>query len=126
MLDRDEGSEVPAASRSVKVSPQFFDGEQRLGEALARSHGLTEPVWDAFYFYAPGAAWPPDAMPIAEASFAQVAGIVAGAPGTLPALPDQSRLPPELAGKAVVIGAQRDIEDIMRRVARPFAARHRP
>ncbi len=123
MLDRDEGSEVPDVSRLLGVTPQYFDGEKRVGAAIARSFGLTEPVWDAFLFYPPGAIWGPE-IAAPEVAVAQVAGVVVGTPGTLPAVADQARLPPELAGKAAVIGAQPEIKQILRVVAAGFAARH--
>jgi hypothetical protein len=126
MLDRDEATEVPGVSRHVRASPQYFDGEKLVGDATARASGLSQTVWDAFLFYEPGAAWPAGAqMPAPELVIAQVGGIVAGTPGTLPALEDQSRLLPDLVGKLSVIGAQRDIEAILRRVAQPVAERHR-
>ncbi|MDQ3364431.1 MAG: hypothetical protein M3680_03290 [Myxococcota bacterium] len=123
MLDRDEGSEVPAVSRTLRVTPQYFDGEKRVGAAIARSLSLTEPVWDAFLFYPPGATWGAEIAP-PELAVAQVAGVVVGTPGTLPAVADQARLPSELVGTAAVIGAQSDIKRILQVVASGFAARH--
>jgi len=125
MLDRDEGSEVPSVSRHVQVSPQYFDGEMLLGAALARQAGVADPMWDVFYFYPPDATWPVGGLPVPTAVIAQLAGVVAGSPGTLPAIPDQSKLPPEFRGKLAVIGAQQDFAAILRRVAQPFAARYR-
>jgi hypothetical protein len=126
MLDRDEGSEVPKVSRNIRISPQYFDGEKLVGDELAKTLGVTQTVWDAFLFYPPGARSSTDGgLPVPELLVAQVAGVVVGTPGTLPAVADQSRLAAELRGKAVVIGEQKDIEDILRRVASSFAARHR-
>jgi hypothetical protein len=125
MLDADEGSEVPSASTNVRISPQYFDGEKRVANGLARAVGVDQPVWDAFYFYPPGATWTEQGLPMPELSIAQDNGVVVGSSGSLPALADQSRLPQELRGKAVVIGEQHDFELILKQVAEPFAARHR-
>jgi hypothetical protein len=125
MLDVDEGSEVPSASTNVRVSPQYFDGEKRVADGLAHAIGVDQPVWDAFYFYPPGATWTEHGLPLPEVAIAQDNGVVVGSLDSLPALPDQSRLPLELRGKAVVIGEQKDFETILKQVAEPFAARHR-
>lgn len=123
-IDRDEGGNVPAASKHVGVSPQYFDGEKLVGMGLAKVAGLQEPVWDAFFFYPPGARWTPDGLPPSAVAIAQVGGIVAGPPGTLPAAADQSKLPAELRGKLVVIGEQADFPTLLERVAKPFAAKY--
>jgi hypothetical protein len=125
MLDADESSVVPDASANVRVSPQYFDGEKRIGDQLARAFGTSEPVWDAFYFFGPGATWTPEGLPLPELAIAQEGGVVIGTPGSLPAVADQSRLAPQLRDKAVVIGEQVDFPAILARVARPFAARAR-
>lgn len=125
MLDADEGSEVPAASANVGVSPQYFDGQQRLGDQLAATLGIPSTVWDAYLFYPPGVTSTDRGLPAPALAIAQQGGVVVGTPGTLPAIADQARLLPELRGKAVVIGEQAHFEDLLRRVAAPFAARHR-
>ena len=125
ILDADEGSEVPSASTNVRISPQYFDGEKRVGDGLARAIGVSQPVWDAFLFYPPGATWTDEGLPTPELAIAQDNGVVVGTPGSLPALPDQSRLGPELRGKAIVIGEQKDFESMLKQVAEPFVARHR-
>jgi hypothetical protein len=125
MLDADEGSEVPAASRSIAVTPQYFDGEKRLGSALAAAYGFDQPLWDVYLFYPPGAVWTDDKPPLPEAMIAQAGGVIVATPGVLPAIADQSRLLPELVGKVVVVAAsQAEFPAILERVAAPFAARH--
>jgi len=125
ILDADEGSEVPHASANVRVSPQYFDGEKKIGDSLARAFGRTQPVWDSFFFYPPGAAWTDQGLPIPELAIAQEGGVVVGTTGSLAPLADQSRLVPELRGKAIVIGEMDHFEAILRQIAEPFAARHR-
>lgn len=125
MLDPDEGGNVPSASKSANVSPQYFDGKKRVGDGLAKAYGLEQPVWDAFHFYAPGATWTETGLPLPTVAIAQDNGVVVGSPGSLPAAADQSKLLPELRGKAVVVGAQADFPALLGAVARPFASRHR-
>lgn len=125
MLDPDEGANVPKASKSVAVTPQFFDGQKRVGSGLATAYGLDEPVWDAFHFYAPGATWTATGLPLPTVAIAQVNGVVVGTPGSLPPAADQSKLLPALQGKAVVVGAQRDFATLLAGVARPFVRDHR-
>lgn len=125
MLDKDEASEVPYASSHVAVSPQYFDGEKRVGDGLARSFRTADPVWDAFLFYPPGARWGEHGLPMPEAAIVQTNAVVVGTPGTLPAVADQSKLPPDFAGRAAVIGEQSNIEGILKQVSEAFVARHR-
>jgi len=125
MLDRDEASEVPHATTSVRLSPQYFDGEKLVGMGLANQLGWSTPVWDTFLFYPPGAVWTERGLPAPERAIAQQGGVVVGMLDTLPAAPDQSRLLPELRGKAVVVGQQSDFPSLLRSVAEPFAARYR-
>jgi hypothetical protein len=125
MLDRDEAESVPHASTSVHLSPQYFDGEKLVGLGLAQTFGWTTPVWDTFLFYPPGAIWTEHGLPAPERAIAQQGGVVVGMLDTLPPVADQSRLLPELRGKAVVVGEQRDFADLLRRVAEPFAADYR-
>lgn len=123
MLDADEATEVPHASANVGVTPQYFDGAMKLGLDLAHAMGTTTPVWDAYLFYPPGAKWTDHGLPVPDLAIAQQGGVVVGTPGTLPAQPDQSRLVPELRGKAVVIGEQDRFEAMLRQVAETFAQR---
>ena len=120
MLDADEASEVPFVATNVGVSPQYFDGEKKLGSELAHAVGVDEPLWDAFFFYPPNAQ-----LPSFEVAIAQTNAVVVGTPNSLPATPDQSRLPAELRGKAVVIGEQDNIEGILQQVGASFVSRHR-
>jgi hypothetical protein len=125
MLDADEGSEVPYASRNVGLSPQYFDGSMLVGNALSKTLGRTGPVWDTFMFFPPGAAWTDGGLPMPERLFAQDNGVVVAMLDTLPPDPDQSKLPRDLRGKGAVVGAQKDFEELLRRVADPFAAKYR-
>ena len=120
MLDADEASEVPAVATNVTLSPQYFDGEKRLGTELAKSLAIDEALWDAFFFYPPGAQ-----LASFEVAIAQTGGVVVGTPNSLPPQPDQSRLVPELRGKAVVIGEQDNFEAILQQVGDAFVSRHR-
>ncbi len=126
MLDAEEISEVPAVSRNVGVSPQYFDGSMKIGDGLGRNAGLRETVWDVFMFYPAGVKSNENGLPFPETMLAQQGGVVAGTPGTLPALPDQSRLPRELRDKVVVVGDQKNIEDLLRQAGEAFLARKPP
>jgi hypothetical protein len=125
MLDADEASEVPSVATNIAITPQYFDGEKRLGHQLAKAMDVDQPIWDSFFFYAPGATWTETGLPLPEVGIAQDNGVVIGTPGSLPPLPDQSRLGPGLKGKAIVIGEQENFEAILEQIARAFAARHR-
>jgi hypothetical protein len=125
MLDADEGSEVPYASRNVGLSPQYFDGEMRVGRGLAATIGRRGPVWDTFMFFPPGAAWTDTGLPPPERAIAQDNGVVVGFADTLPPTPDQAKLPPDLRGKGSVVGEQSDFENLLRRVVEPYAAKYR-
>jgi hypothetical protein len=125
ILDADEVSEVPSASTNIAITPQYFDGQKRLGDQLAKSFDVEQPVWDSFFFYPPGVTWTDAGLPLPEVAIAQEGGVVVGTPGSLPPLPDQSRLVPALKGKAVVIGEQENFEAILEQIARAFVARHR-
>lgn len=123
MLDRDEISEVPNASTSVGVSPQYFDGSITIGYGLGRTAGLeNESVWDAFLFYPPGVKSVDGVLPFPDFMIAQQGGVVVGTPGTLPPTPDQSRLPRELRGKVQVIGEQKNFEALLQQAATTFLA----
>lgn len=125
MLDADERAEADDASRSLPGAVQFWDGDKLLGHEVARSLDAAPwTAWDIYLFYPPGAATTDRGLAPPEAALAQVGGVVVGMPGTLPALPDQSRLPPKLAGRAVVVGEQADLEALLARAATAFAARH--
>ena len=123
MLDADEGSEVPAVSTNVGISPQYFDGAMTVGRGIGANGGLHETVWDAFLFYPPGAVSNERGLPFPDRMIAQQGGVVVGSPGTLPALPDQSRLPRELHGKVVVVGEQKNFESLLQLAATAFLRR---
>lgn len=125
MLDAEEISEVPTVSRNVGVSPQYFDGSMKIGYGLGRDAGLhNESVWDAFLFYPPGVTSNANGLPFPKTMIAQQGGVVAATPGTLPPLPDQSRMPRELHGKVEVVGDQKHIEELLRQAADGFLARN--
>lgn len=124
MLDAEEISEVPSVSRNVGVSPQYFDGSMKIGYGLGRDAGLrNESVWDAFLFYPAGVKSNEHGLPFPATMIAQQGGVVVGTPGTLPPVPDQSRMPRELRGKVEVVGEQANFEDLLRRAAEGFVAR---
>jgi hypothetical protein len=124
MLDRDELSEVPAATTSVGVSPQYFDGNMLIGRGLGRSAGLpNESVWDVFMFYPAGVTSIDGLLPFPDYLIAQQGGVVVGTPSSLPPTADQSRLPRELRGKVHVIGEQKNFEAILQQAATTFVAK---
>ena len=127
MLD---GDELPAAQKASAQfgdvrAPQFWDGEQKLGKEVARSLGAPEwTAWDIYLFYPPGAEWTDQGLPPPEAALAQAGGVVVGAKGTLPPLPDQSRLPKRLRDRADVVGEQSNLDALLAKVAADVAKRH--
>ena len=121
MLDKDEGAEVPHVSKNVNASPQYFDGNMLIGNALARASGITETVWDTFLFYPAGMKWGPEGLPFPDKVIAQQGGVVVGTDATLPPVADQSRLLPSLRGRMKVIGEQSNFESILTQVATSFA-----
>jgi len=124
MLDEDEGKEVPHASTNVRLSPQYFDGQMRLGTAVARALGLP-PVYDIYMFFGPEAEWTTTA-PVPEVVIGQLGGAIVATPGALPALADQSKLLPELDGRLVVVAASQGaaFPALLEQVSLAFAARH--
>ena len=120
MLDADEASEVPAAATNIALSPQYFDGEKKLGSELAKTLAIEEPLWDAFFFYPPGAQ-----LAGFDVAIAQAGGVVVGTPNSFPPQADQSRLLESLRGKAVVLGEQDNFEAILTQVTESFVSRHR-
>lgn len=127
MLDNDELPSALSASEMFRdlPLPQYWDGDQKLGHEVARSlqaDGWT--AWDVYLFYPPGAEWTDRGLPPPEAALAQAGGAVVGAKGTLPPDGDQSKLPKRLQGRADVVGTQANLEDLLSRVAVPFAQRY--
>lgn len=124
MLDADERTAVPAATRNVALATQYFDPEMRFGAAFATSIGLSRPVFDIYAFYPPGAEWK-DAPPAPALVIGKLGGVVVATPGALPALPDQSKLLPQLRGHLEVVAAtQPEFDALFEKVAREFAATH--
>jgi hypothetical protein len=123
MIDEDERSEVPSASRNVAVSPQYFDSKSVVARGLSRALDVNIPIWDTFYFYPPGAVWGEKGLPLPETALIQINSVVVGTPGTLPAIADQAMLPKQLKGKAVVVGDQDNFEALLWKVAEPFATK---
>jgi hypothetical protein len=127
MLD---GDELPGAAEASKrfsdlPIPQFWDGAQILGKEVGRSIGApTRTAWDIYLFYSPGAEWTDQGLPAPEHVLAQVAGAVVGTKGTLRAVGDQSRLPEKMRARVDVVGEQSDLEELLARVAEPFAKRY--
>ena len=127
MLDADELPTAGSASARFRdlAVPQFWDGEQKLGKEVARSVGAPKwTAWDIYLFYAPGAEWTEQGLPAPEAALAQAGGVVVGTSGTMPPLADQSRLPKNMRGHAEVVGEQANLEELLKRVAEPFAKRY--
>lgn len=127
MLDEDEGKEVPHASTNVRLSPQYFDGQMRLGSDVAHALGLPQPVYDIYLFFGPEAEWTTTA-PVPELAIGQLDGVVVATPGALPALTDQSKLLPELDGHMVVVAASQGaaFPALLEQVSVAFAMRHPP
>src|SRR5205823_6666680 len=102
---------VDDAAKLVATAPQYWDGEKLLGLAIAQQYGFSKPAWDVYLWYPAGVTWP--AKP--AKMIAQAGGVVIAAPGTLPPAADQSGLPSFLQGKAIVVGAQSDLEVLLAR-----------
>ncbi len=128
MLDSDEREAADAISimfRDAAV-PQFWDGNQLLGKAVARSVGApTWVAWDIYLFYRPDAEWTDAGLPVPAAALAQAGnekgGGVIAALGTLPARGDQSGVPESLEGRAVMAGSHAELPALLAQVARTFA-----
>jgi hypothetical protein len=123
MLDGDELPEAQHASELFGGHTQYWDGNQKLGKAIAASLGAPAwTAWDIYLYYPPGATWTGDAPPRPEAMLAQMAGVVVGSPGTLPST---GELPAKLRGRdLVVVGDQADLDALLGRVTTAFVARH--
>ena len=123
MLEGDDRVQALAAADSFRGTRarQFWDGARELGREV--SGGLGQPdrtAWDIYLFYPPEAEWTERGIPRPEAGLAQVAGVVVGLPGTLPARGDASTLPEWLRGRAVFVGEQDDLERLLARVAERY------
>jgi hypothetical protein len=122
MLDADERPAVDDAARAIALPRQFWDGQKRLGLAVAASLGLDRPAWDIYMFFAPDATWGAGGPPRPLKVLAQAGGVVVASPGTLPPAADQAALPPRLAGRAIVVGEQHDLPALLARVAASVVA----
>lgn len=122
MLDADERPAVDVAARAIALPRQFWDGQQRLGRAVSASLDVDRPAWDIYMFFAPDATWGASGPPRPLKVLAQADGVVIAAPGTLPPAADQSALPARLAGRAIVVGEQRDLPALLARVAASVVA----
>ena len=129
MLHDDERATADDASMKLNAPavPQYWDSSQLLGKEVARSLGVTDWVaWDIYLFYPPEAEWT-DHLPAPAAMLVQSNGVVAadkpGETGTGPAA-DQSRLPPNLKGKAEVVGDQTQFDTILGGLAANFGHRY--
>ena len=127
MLDSDD---LPSAEKSSAAFrdhpiPQFWDGDTKYGNEVARSLGADGWVaWDIYLFYPPGVEWTDKGMPKPEAAIAQAGGVVIGTKGTLPAVDLEGHIPKRLRDGVDVVGPQSDIEGLLARVATPFAQRY--
>jgi hypothetical protein len=113
MLPSDDrtAAEAMTAVYTGTPIPQFWDGETQLGAEVSRSLGI-DPAhvsWDIYLFYPPDAEWTDAGLPPPSKVIAQAANAVIGSPGTLPPRGDQSRIPEWVAGRAVVVGEQREL-----------------
>ena len=128
MLDGDELSTASdmAAIYADQTIPQFWDGERLLAREVSRSLeiGHDHPSWDMYLFYPPGAEWTDTGLPAPEKMIVQAKGVVIGARGTLPAKGDQTPVPAWAAGRADVVGEQRELPALLTAVAVPFAERY--
>ncbi|MBL9100921.1 MAG: hypothetical protein JNL82_08180 [Myxococcales bacterium] len=126
MLPGDNKSAAVEESQQFRdvAAPQFWDGEQKLGLEVARSLAVPDWVaWDIYLFYPPGVEWQDSGLPPPEAVLVQANGVVVGTKGTLPAKGDQSSLPPGFSDRAVVVGAQSELPELLSQVAVPYARR---
>jgi len=127
MLPGDGVSASVEASQQFRdvAAPQFWDGEQKLGLEVARSLAVPDWVaWDIYLFYPPGVEWTDSGLPLPEAVLVQANGAVVGAKGTLPSKGDQSRVPPGFSDRAVIVGEQSELPELLSQVAVPLAQRH--
>jgi len=127
MLDGDDPSGAAEASKRFRdlATPQFWDGDEKLGQEVGRSIGAAGwTAWDIYLFYPPGAEWSDAGLPAPEAALAQAGGVVVGTNGTLPPLGDQSRLPKRMNGHAVVVGEQSNLDALLTQVGEQFARRY--
>ncbi len=127
MLARDELPEAEKASEAFRDHPipEFWDGDKKYGNEVARSLGADGWVaWDIYLFYPPGVEWTDKGMPKPEAALAQAGGVVIATKGTLPAVQLEEHIPKRLRDGVDVVGPQSDIEDLLARVATPFAHRY--
>ena len=129
MLDDDLSSAEDAAAMfhdpALPPVSQLWDGAKRLGREVARSLGAPKwTAWDIYLFYPPGAEWTDAGLPPPEAALAQVADVVVGTKGTLPAAGDPARVPAEVRERVDVVGEQKDLDALLLRVADGFASRH--
>lgn len=123
--DRDGAVEM-SRMYADKPIPQFWDGERLLGKEVSRSLGVdrAKVAWDIYLFYPPGAEWTDAGLAPPEKVIAQAAGVVIGAKGTLAPEGDQSRLPRWAQGRADVVGEQRDLGELLSRIAVPFVEKY--
>lgn len=120
MVDSDERSYATSMSKtfSDKPIPQFWDGEHRLGKAIALSMGITGDyiAWDIYLFYPPGAEWTDAGPPPPSKMVTLSMGGVIGLKGTLPPEGDQTRVPKHYVGKADVVGKPTDLAVLLGKI----------
>jgi len=129
MLDSDERDSAVAMTSlfADRPIPQFWDGERLLGKEVSRSLGVDaqHASWDIYLFYPPGAEWTDAGLPAPAKVIAQAMGVVIGGNGTLPPKGDQADLPKWAAGRAVVVGQQSELGDLLTAIVVASAARQR-
>lgn len=117
----------PAADEASEMfhdvdAPQYWDGAQLLGHAIARGLRVDGWVaWDIYLFYPPEAVWTDAGPPEPQTVLAQAAGAVVAAKGTLPPRGDAAGLPAALRERVDVVGTPDDLAELLSRVAGRFA-----
>jgi hypothetical protein len=97
-------------------TPQFWDGQLKLGKEVAVSVGAPDwTAWDVYLLYPAGAHTTDGHLPPPSGALAQMHGVVVATKGLLPAVPDQSALPADIANKVDVVGSQDDLEELLAR-----------
>ncbi len=121
MLPGDDRAAADAASAAFDA-PQFWDGDRKLGAAVARSLGVDDWIaWDIYLFYPPGARWD-DHLPAPTVALAQIKGVVVATKGALPPAGDADAIPARWRERADVVGEQADITELLVRAAQRAAA----
>lgn len=107
MLDDDElaGSVRESAQFAERNVAQYWDGKQRLGDAVRSSTGLPESsAWGTYLFYRGGSEWPEQGAPRPDIVIKEAYGVIVANRGALPRLDDESALPGGFASCCEAVG----------------------